>query len=817
MTERSIFLDALDIPDPADRAAFLDRKCGPDADLRRRVDALLAAHAAAGEFLEPPSPARTAPHMPADQNALADLTRAYFPDTSPISVPGYEVIEELGRGGMGVVYKARQATLNRTVALKLLLGAAHTQPVAVARFLIEAEAVAAIDHPHVVRVHHYGEFNGRPFLAMEYLPGGTLTGRLKVGPLTVRVAAALVAKLAAGVAAAHALGIVHRDLKPGNVLFDGAEEPKVADFGLARRGEGTDLTRTDAVMGTPAFMPPEQFKGAKFAGPPADVWALGVILYECLTGVRPFKGGDLDEMFNRIAQDDPTPPRRLAPMLHRDLELICLKCLAKAPSDRYPTAADLADDLNQFLDWKPVSVRVVGPVDRAILWGRRNPMVAGLLALVVVSLVMGTTVSYLNYLDARTQEGIAQGNAQDAAREAREARRQQEIAIAQQKRAEKARDRTLKVLDTMTSKITGDSLATQKEITAEQKNFLAEVVKYYEEFARENGDDEVSRKRIAWSAYRVGLIEYRLGSMGKSDAAYDLAQNRFSALVADFPTVPEYRAGLAKSHNNLGVVHQDLKKWTEAEEQYRKALAIREKLVADFPTDPEYLAYLAQSHSNLGVLLDQVHKAGTEEQYDKALAIREKLAADAPNDLAKRAELAHIYGNKGIMLYSQGIRHNRIEKQVEAEKLLRQALAIFEELTAESPTDHAFRAELAQSHNNLGFMLQGLKKWTEAEEQYRKALAIREKLVVEFPAVPNFRQGIVSTLYNFARLYAAWSQVADKNQEYADRAMELLQKAVKAGYTNGPQMAKDTGLDPLRNRADFKLLLESLSKPKPKE
>lgn len=855
-------------------------------------------------------PARTQVRPAFDPNAPIDPAPTVAPDTLPVSVPGYEVIEELGSGTMGVVYKARETALKRLVALKLMRGNAH--PDAVARFLIEAEAVAAIDHPRVVRIYQYGEHNGRPFLAMEYLPGGTLKNRFGGRAFPPREAAVLVAKLATGVGAAHALGIVHRDLKPGNVLFDIAGEPKVADFGLARRGAGNDQTRTDATMGTPPYMPPEQFGGAKYAGPPADVWALGVILYECLTGTRPFLGENQDELRDQIDRGNPAPPSRVAPEVPRDLELICLKCLAKAPPDRYPTAAVLADDLNRFLEWKPVSVRTFRWSERAVLRARRNPVVAVLLAVVVISLVIGATVSYLNYRDARKQEGIALAKAEDAEREAREAKRQEEIAIGQRKQAEAARDYTLDVLDTMTSKITGDSLATQKVITPEQKKFLAEILTAYKKFAGEKGDDGLSRKRIAGAAFRVGVIEYRLGRKEQSAIAIRQACDGYAALVADFPAASEYRAGLAWSHNNLGVLLADGGEWVQAEEQLRKALAILgrlttdfptvreyrvdlasshgnlgylfdylsnrvprkrmeaaaeyrkalemfEKLAVDFPTVPEYRVKQARSHNNLGALFELVETEEAEHQFRKALAIKEKLATDFPTVLEYRVDLGESHHNLGSVLYRlrkpkeaeeeyrQAVTlfknladrfpsipkyrenlarsHNGLgvilkldkkkEQQKQAEVQFREALAIWKKLSEEFPNAPDYRSALAGSHFNLRNLLNDLGERSEAEEHLHQALAICDKLIDDFRDLTEFRQGAGFSLSGFAALYAVGSgQVTNKKKEYADRAMDLLQKAVIAGYKDAEEMAKDPDFEPIRDRADFKLLLETLSKPK---
>jgi hypothetical protein len=300
------------------------------------------------------------------------------------AVPGYEFLGALGRGAMGEVHKARQVGLNRVVALKMVLAGPYADPTARTRFLIEAEAAAAVEHPNVVRVYEYGEHAGVPYMAMEYLPGGTLAERLTAaGRLAAAEAAGLLAGVSQGVAAAHALGIVHRDLKPANILFDEAGGPKVGDFGIAKRG-GVDLTRTVAVMGTPAYMAPEQARGdAKYVSPAADVWALGVILYECLHGHRPFRADDVDVLLAQIRTADPAALPAAAGV-PRELDLICRKCLEKAPADRYPTAGELVADLDRFRRGEPVSVRPLGAAARAVRWARRNPALAGLFAVVAL-------------------------------------------------------------------------------------------------------------------------------------------------------------------------------------------------------------------------------------------------------------------------------------------------------------------------------------------------------------------------------------------------------------------------------------------------
>jgi serine/threonine protein kinase len=292
---------------------------------------------------------------------------------------------------MGVVWKARQVKLKRLVALKMVRGEQLAGSMELSRFLAEAEAVAAVKHPHIVQVYDYGEANGRPFLAMEYLPGGSLSDQIeRTGRLDPKAAAELVATIAGAVQAVHELGIVHRDLKPGNVLYDERGQPKVTDFGLARRAGGSDLTATQAVMGTPAYMAPEQARGeTKFVGPRGDIYSLGAILYECLTGTRPFEAPNQLALLRKVAEDEPERPGKRVPGIPWDVELICLKCLAKHPAERYPTATALAADLARFAAGEPVSVRPAGVVERVAKWARRKPESAALYMLGPPALLFG--------------------------------------------------------------------------------------------------------------------------------------------------------------------------------------------------------------------------------------------------------------------------------------------------------------------------------------------------------------------------------------------------------------------------------------------
>jgi serine/threonine-protein kinase len=261
-------------------------------------------------------------------------------------IPGYELLGELGRGGMGVVYKARQVKANRLVALKMILSGGHASEEDLARFRTEAEAVARLQHPGIVQIYEVNEHDGLPYFSMEYVEGGSLEKDLAGAPMPPKAAARLVEQLAQAIQTAHEHQIIHRDLKPANVLLSADGRPKITDFGLAKKLDVTGKTQTGAVMGTPSYMAPEQASGnSKAIGPPADIYALGAILYECLTGRPPFQAANPVDVILKVIADEPAPPRQLCSNVPGDLEAICLKCLRKESEQRYASAADLAEDL----------------------------------------------------------------------------------------------------------------------------------------------------------------------------------------------------------------------------------------------------------------------------------------------------------------------------------------------------------------------------------------------------------------------------------------------------------------------------------------
>ncbi len=313
------------------------------------------------------SPATVAIGPPVDPDQLTQLDSPHGPGPfQPNTTFGdYELLAEIARGGMGVVYKARQKTLDRIVALKMILAGRLATPDDLARFRTEAEAAAKLSHPNIVTVYDVGELDGQHYFSMEFIEGTTLAQRLATGPLPSRVAARYVQLTARAVHFAHRHNILHRDLKPSNILVDASDEPQVTDFGLAKRlGGDSGQTRTGAVLGTPSYMAPEQAAGKiKDLGPWTDVYGLGAVLYELLTGRPPFRSETPMDTVMQVLERDPVPPRLLNPKVDADLQTICLKCLDKDPRHRYLTAEALAEDLQRYLNGESISARCANMLD----------------------------------------------------------------------------------------------------------------------------------------------------------------------------------------------------------------------------------------------------------------------------------------------------------------------------------------------------------------------------------------------------------------------------------------------------------------------
>jgi WD40 repeat protein/tRNA A-37 threonylcarbamoyl transferase component Bud32 len=372
---------------------------------------------------EAPSPPKDAVAMDGSGTRLQTTPPHALLDPPLPQVPGYDLLALLGRGGMGIVYKARHQKLQRLVALKMIRAGSSAGPEQLQRFRTEAEAIARVQHPHIVQLFEIGAYDGLPFFALEYCSGGSLDKKLAGTPLPPAEAAALVQRLAQAVDAAHAKNIIHRDLKPANVLLTEDGTPKITDFGLAKKLDTAGQTTTGEVIGTPSYMAPEQARGqGKTLGPACDIYALGAILYECLTGRPPFKAATPLDTLVQVVNDEPVAVTQLNGQVARDLETICHQCLQKEPGKRYASAAALVEDLGRFGRGEPIQARPVSTVERGVKWVRRNPMVATLAATVLWVLLAGAGVSTYFGMAASQEAEQATAARKEAEENAAEAR-----------------------------------------------------------------------------------------------------------------------------------------------------------------------------------------------------------------------------------------------------------------------------------------------------------------------------------------------------------------------------------------------------------
>ncbi len=561
---------------------------------------------------------------------VGDDGQPLFALSAPPTVPGYEIEGELGRGGMGVVYKARDKKLDRPVALKIVLGGGHASPTTLTRFLAEAKAAAAVRHPGIAQVYELGEHDGLPFLAMEYCPGGTLANKLAGIPLPPRQAAELIEALAIAVNAAHRAGVVHRDLKPANILLQVASgqrtadtppaspatsnwslttlTPMVSDFGLARQGDaGSGLTAPGAVLGSPSYMAPEQAEGKKEIGLGVDVYGLGAIFYECLTGRPPFRAVTPLETVMQVLKDDPVPPSRLVPKLPRDLETICLKCLQKDPRRRYASAAELADDLRRFLDGRTIAARPAGAIERSWKAAKRRPGAAAAIGAATLALAAVVGVVTWKNAELQRQRDAARVAETEADTQRLKAETLTKLVEGERDSARNARNRSevrlliaLDAIERMMVHMAGEKWARNPALQAERRAVLEEAVAIYRSFQGDDGKEPIVRRRQAQAEFRVGTAYLSLADYARADEALATAEAIQKQLREEFPSEPEYANDLALTLVQAGQVRvltaryeKGLEFYTGATEQARRATALA-------PARDEFKLTLAETLTALG-------------------------------------------------------------------------------------------------------------------------------------------------------------------------------------------------------------------------
>jgi tetratricopeptide (TPR) repeat protein len=675
---------------------------------------------------------------------------------------------------MGIVYEARQISLDRRVALKVLPFAAALDPRQLQRFKTEAQAAAHLHHSNIVPVFAIGCEQALHYYAMQYIEGQSLASVIEEikclarGGSTLnangadhesnaqkqtRTIAALstqassksphffgtVARLgvqaAEALAYAHQFGVVHRDIKPANLLVDLRGNLWITDFGLARFLSETGQTGTGDLVGTLRYMSPEQAQGKPGATDDrTDIYGLGATLYELLTLQPVFTAGDRNALLWQIAWEEATPPRRLHKSIPVELETIVLKALAKSPDERYATAQEMADDLRRFLSDTPILAKRPSLLERGRKWARRHKTVMRAAAAMLLMAVTCLAVSTV--LIARQRD------------EAEARRRQARTAV-----------------DEMYSEVAQNWLAHQPYLEPLQEEFLLKALRFYKDFARENGTDPGLRLETAKAEHHVAYIQHRLGLSAAAEPAYGRAIALLEALSAEFPGPTEYRAELAQCHNDWGNWLRDRERWTDAEQSYRRALALFGELALEDPDQPGPWDGLAGCSNNLGVVLAAGKRLqDAEKAYHHALTVFTRLVADHPDLPAYRHDLASSQNNLANLLRDAG----RLQ---EAEKYYDQALLLWNELTGKFPERALYRQSLASALQGNGILLASVGRLQEADQHYRRALLLRERLADDFPSIPVYRLAWAVTLNRLGLLLA--------NRNRTDAAENAHRKALK--------------------------------------
>jgi tetratricopeptide (TPR) repeat protein/tRNA A-37 threonylcarbamoyl transferase component Bud32 len=541
----------------------------------------------------------------------------------------YGVLRVLGRGGMGIVFQARQTRPQRLVALKMILAGRRAGREQLLRFRSEAEVVARLQHPNIVQIHEVGEHDGRAYYAMEFVPGGSLAERLAAAPLAAPAAARLVQGLAEAVQHAHERGIVHRDLKPSNVLLLGGLGspsewvPKIADFGLAKQFEGeggvcpwAPRTESGAILGTPGYMAPEQ-AGSGEVGPAADVYALGAILYECLTSRPPFRAATVLETLEQVRSQEPVAPGRLQLGLPRDLQTICLKCLRKEPARRYVSARELADDLGRFLRGEPIRARPAGRAERLWKWARRKPALAALVAVSGLSLAALVAGGWV--YNARLRAAVAQAEAKEE-----EARQQHALAVNNFRAARESMDRMLERVEYPPAGVGTHSEELRGEL-------LKEVLAFYERAHGADDPDPGVRRDMAYALARIGATQHWLGRNGPAAENFRRAIALLEGLPPEQRALPLWRDRMAECWTHLGGLAAAAGQLDEAERACRQVLAIHQQLVEADPENPYRQNLLADAERGLGKVCQDLSRwAEAEAHYNRARDLRTRLLAAHP-------------------------------------------------------------------------------------------------------------------------------------------------------------------------------------------
>ena len=723
------------------------------------------------------------------------------------AIVGFEILGELGRGGMGIVYRARQLSADRVVALKVVrTDVLASLPLAsqastLERFRHEAQAAAKLEHDNLVSVYEVGEAGNRAYYAMKYVAGKSLHALVKDGPLENRRAAKYLEPVARALHLAHQHGILHRDLKPHNILVDErSDRPLLTDFGLAKFLERQhDLTVAGEVMGTPSYMSPEQALDPSKVSAAADVYSLGATLYHVLTGRAPFVSASMAETIRQIFDDEPVPVWVLNPAVDRDLETICLKCLEKDPAKRYTSAEALADDLARYLEGRPIVARPVGPIERSWRWCRRNPRVASLLALVATLAVTAVTAIVVGYV--QTTAALAE--------------------------SERRLDQALEVVNDLFTRFSEDELLDEPGMQPLRHDLLNRALTHYNDLLSHSRGNARVQDEVAAAQFRVGRITDLIGAPDAARFHLDTARKMQEELLAAQPDDLKRLRALADTLNALGSLHSERKEPDEALKSYSRAAEIRGRMVAAQKDNAEFRRLLANTWMNLGIVAgEQEDATRAAAEMDRAQTLRlELLRADSQFSKARR-DLAMGYYQLAKLKLRQEER-----KPDEAAAHLQSAIEQFALLPPDDARSLRNRYFLAVCHRSLAAIQESQEQFEQALASYERASEPMETLAVGNPDVPLYHRELAVLALQKAVLYedrgdlasarAAWLQMLRSARSLAARDPDDVDCRIDlatalAGIGGLELLAQHTAqaVEPLREARD---LLKKLTAELPED
>jgi serine/threonine protein kinase len=801
---KTIFGQALEIDSPERRSAYLDEACGGDGGLRADVESLLGALAQAGDFLEPANPA-------AVHSAAGSVIEG------PGSVIGpYKLLQPIGEGGMGVVYMAQQQSpIRREVALKIIKPGMDTRQV-IARFEAERQALALMNHPNIARILDAGVTEtGRPYFVMDLVVGAPITEYCDANALPLRERLSLLVTACEAVQHAHRKGIIHRDLKPSNImitLYDGVPVPKIIDFGIAKAvdrelTEKTLFTAYGQMVGTPQYMSPEQ---AEMSGldvdTRADVYSLGVVLYELLTGTTPLEAqrlrsagfGEMQRMIRDeeatspsirlttlgeqatlVARHRNSDPKQLCRELSGELDWVVMKALDKVRTRRYESPADFARDIDRFLRHEPVTA---GPPSlnyrlRKFIRRHRGPVVAGLLLfLTLIGGMIGTTIGMVRALDAEKAANDERDRAlaaeQLAETERAAAVQARNTATAARKAVESAHRRTHSALLTLSNSGLGRLMGRQTVMGDEERFFLMRIEQFHRAFASAQGETEVSQANHADALLHVSRLRFQLGDWEGALRCAQRALDLYERLVAEYPQKPIHREGRASALNELGRAQARQGRLDDAAASHRAAVAICNELVAADGNNRTYRVEHGAAHHNWAEALSQLQQwPAAEAAFREAVTSRMRVLDDVPAAWQQRVSLTESLEGLARALFAQ----RRLD---DAEGVYRQSLAALHPAIRGRPNIDPLRLARAKANVGLAAVLRSAGRNDDAESALEAALAEHKRLAAEFPTLPDYQIALASALRHLGTVRRSQGRLSEAENLHGE-AVAIYEKVAE--------------------------------------